>query len=148
MKLIRRLLGYAFATTVAAANLGDWTSVTRVSAGTQIEVIHGRLRRTSGVLVAATAEDITVETAMGSTVIARSEVRRVSLIRHSKKKRILLATAIGAGIGAAAAAIGVHSGDIDIRHDYVVAAGLVAGGGVGAVIGAASSGPVTIYRAP
>lgn len=125
-----------------------WDALAQLPAGATVEVIHGGLKRASGTLVEATSEGITVRTADGINVIARNDVRRVSVMRKSRKKRALLGAAMGAGVGALALALGANSGDIDIRRDIVVGAGAAAGADLGAAVGAATGGPETIYRAP
>lgn len=147
MKLTRLLCGLVVALAAFGADVGDWAAVARIVPGTPVEVISGQLQRTSGRILRATADEIAVETGQGASVIARPAVRRVSLLRGSRQRRVLLGTAIGAAVGAAALSIWAGAGDIDIRRDYVVGAGLAVGAAAGAGVGAATAGPVTIYRA-
>lgn len=126
----------------------EWSKVVAIAPGAKVEVIHGNLQRVSGTFVAANDDGVTVSTESGNRGIARNEVRRLSLQHKSRKKRTLIGLGLGAAAGAAALAIGATSGDIDIRRDLVVSAGALAGGGLGAAVGALSGGPETIYRAP
>jgi uncharacterized protein YcfJ len=147
MKLIQILMLAAMAATAGwSADPDSWDAVTRIPAGASVEVIHSGLERTEGSFANATGEAIVVSSASGAVRIARGDVRRVSVRGASRKKRALLGAAIGAGLGAAAFAIGAHSGDIDIRRDLVTGAGAVAGGGIGAALGAATGGLKTVYR--
>lgn len=81
-------------------------------------------------------------------MIAKTDVVRVSLVKSGRKRRALLGLALGAGAGAAALALAAQAGDIDIRRDLIAGAGAVAGGGIGAPVGASTGGPATIYRRP
>ena len=126
----------------------DWSSVSRLAGGTPVEVIHGNLKRAQGTLAGATADSITLRTDTGDATIPRTDVKRVSVRSASRSKRALIGAAIGSVALGAVAAIGAHTGDIDIRRDLVFGAGALAGAAGGAGIGAATSGPQTIYRAP
>ena len=125
--------------------------MTRLAAGTSVEVIHTGIKRAQGRVVAANPEDISIQTAGGPLRIERKDVRRVSVLptSNSRKRRALLGLAAGAGCGAAGLAIWATAKDVDIRRDLVVGAGAAAGAGIGAALGAVTgSGPRTIYRAP
>src|SRR5262245_19785311 len=103
---------WLLAVTVAAANGAerrDWNAVTQAPRGAQVEVIHSGLKRARGVLVEATAESITVQAEAGPTSIARADVSRVSILKRLRMNRTLVGAAIGAGVGAAAMALGAHS---------------------------------------
>jgi len=67
------------------------------------------------------SRSLTIRTASGTSVIPSAAVQRVSVTRHSRKKRTLIGMAIGAGVGAAGMAIGAHAGDADLRYDYLLA---------------------------
>lgn len=125
-----------------------WEAVNAIAAGTRIEIVHGALKRSNGTMVSCTDTAVTIETGAGTTVIPRSEVKRASVIRHSRKKRTLVGMAIGAGAGAAIMAIGAQAGDIDLRYDYLIGGGAVLGGAIGAGVGSLVGGPVTVYRTP
>jgi hypothetical protein len=133
---------------ITGAEPGDWNAVTQAPRGALVEVIHGGLKRATGVLMEATAESVTIRTDAGSSSFARANVRRLSIVKKSRKKRALLGAAIGAGAGAAAMALSANVGDIDIRRDIVVGVGAALGAAAGAGFGALSGGPETIYRAP
>jgi len=126
----------------------DWNSVSGLKAGTRIEVVHGNFKRSTGALTGATPDGITLTTGAGEVMVSRAEVKRISTASLSRKKRTLIGLAVGSGGMAIAAAIGAQAGDIDIRRDVVVGAAALAGGSVGAAIGAISGGPRTLYRAP
>ena len=151
---IRRSLGIALLALAASSTLLaqsaplEWGKVFAVAPGAKVEVVHGNLQRAVGAFVEATDDSVTVSSASGTSTIARADVRRFTIQNKSRKKRTLMGLAIGAAAGAAALAIGANSGDIDIRRDWVVAAGALTGGGLGAAAGAFSGGPETIYRAP
>jgi hypothetical protein len=130
-----------------AGDSSDWDALSRLDSGTRVEVIHGNLQRTQGTLSLITADELTIQTESGLQTLPRADIRRVSVPAKSKKKRILMSMAIGAAAGAAVTYLGAESGDIDIRRDYVVGAGLAAGAAAGAGIGALTVGPKTIYRA-
>jgi hypothetical protein len=117
-----------------------------VPAGTAVEVIHGALKRSNGHLAGVTEESLTVETGNGLSVIARTEVVRMSVLSRSRGKHALIGMAIGAAAGAVIAAAAVKSNDIDIRHDLIIGVPAALGGGIGAGIGAATGGPETVYR--
>jgi hypothetical protein len=126
----------------------DWSVVRGLHAGTPVEVVFGNLKRAAGPVVEATDDNLTVQTASGPSLIARSDVRRVSVTTRLRSKRALIGLAIGAGAGAAIAAIAVKSNDIDIRHDISIGVPMALGGAIGAGVGAATGGPRTVYRAP
>ena len=136
------------ATLQAEQGPSDWSAVNAVASGTRMEIVHGSLKRSSGTMVSSTGDSVTLATEAGTSVIPRGEVKRASIIRHSRKKRILIGMAIGAGAGAAIMAIGAQAGDIDLRYDYLMGAGAALGGGIGAGVGSVVGGPLTIYRAP
>ena len=114
--------------------------------GTRVEVTHNRLNRSQVALVHVTDSEIIIGGDAGSTTIARAEVMRVTVTTRSRRHRALLGLAIGAGVGALAMLASAKSGDIDIRRDYLAGGGAIVGAGAGAAIGAATAGPVTVYR--
>jgi hypothetical protein len=126
----------------------DWSAITRIASGTRVEIIHGALKLSTGELLDSTDEMLTLRTDGGTRVIPRIEVKRVSVIRHSRKKRMLIGMAAGAGAGAAIMLIGAEAGDVDIRYDYLMGAGAVLGGAIGAGVGSLVGGPETVYRVP
>lgn len=129
------------------ADPDPWAGVTRLPAGTHVEVIHGKLSRLRGPVLASSPESLIVQSETGRVELPRKEILRVSVHGNGRKKRALTGLALGAAAGAAVFAIGATTGDIDIRRDLVVGAGALAGGGIGAAVGAATAGPRTIYRA-
>ncbi|MFN0100734.1 MAG: hypothetical protein ACKV2U_01455 [Bryobacteraceae bacterium] len=131
-----------------AAESNDWSRVAGLRAGTPVEVIHGSMKRAAGTVTEANDSGIGIETRNGTVSILRAETKRVTITTHSRKKRALIGMAIGAGAGAAAMTIAAKTADIDLRHDWIAAAGAVLGGAAGAGVGALTGGPVTIYRAP
>jgi hypothetical protein len=126
----------------------DWSRVTALNSGVTVQVVHHGLKQSIGRLVAATSDELHLDTPSGPLQLARTDVRRVSVRQKSRKKRTLIGAALGAGAGAAIFAIGASSGDIDLRRDIVAVAGAALGAGVGAAIGAATGGLTTVYRAP
>ncbi|MEZ5367361.1 MAG: hypothetical protein R2748_34725 [Bryobacterales bacterium] len=146
MSWTKLLLGLAMAVAGFGEDPGDWAAVTLLSPGSRVEVVHGQLRKASGRFAGASMEEVRIETDAGVVAIARDAVVRVSRPGRSRKRRALIGAAIGAAAGAGVAALGANAGDIDIRRDYVVGAGVALGAGVGAGVGAASGGPVTVYR--
>lgn len=144
-----QILSLLVLTSAAAmgGDTGSWEAVTQAPRGATVEVIHAQVKRATGTLVDATEEGITIETTTGISLVARREVRRVSLVRKSRKKRALLGAVLGAAAGAAALALGASAGNIDIQRGLVTGAGAALGAGIGGAFGAMTGGSETIYRA-
>jgi hypothetical protein len=141
------LVALAAVATAASPDRGDWSAVNRLTAGTLVEVIHRGLQRSTGKLVEANDNGVTIESGGSSHTIARAGVRRISISSQRRSRRAVAGLALGAAGGAALMLVAAMAGDIDIRYDYLLPAGAVLGAGAGAGIAASTGRRVTIYRA-
>lgn len=149
-ELTAALAVLAFLPSLEASNRepGDWSHLTQVTSGQQIEVIDMNLKRTRGEFVASSAEQLQVKASNGVVTIPRAQVFRVSLLEKSRRLRnVLIGMAVGAAAGLATGAAVDSSFSEDDEH---VAKMLFTpiGVGAGAALGAAFPGFETIYRAP
>lgn len=143
------ILAAAFAgSTMAASSQDDWNSVVELQPGVKIEVVHGTLHKTVGLLTAASEDGITMQTDTGLRSLDRSEVLRVSFKSGSRKRRAIFGALAGAGAGAAVAAIGGANDSFEVQTGIVMAATATGGAGIGAAIGGATGGSRTVYRRP
>ena len=126
----------------AESNETDWSNVTSLKSGTKVEV-RTNSKRITGAVEAATPDTLTLRTKHGETKMTRSEVERVSTVSASRRKRALVAGAIGGPAAGAAVTVASH----DPLH---LANGPVAdapgGSEIGAAVGTLTGAPHTVYR--
>lgn len=143
------ILAVAFAgSAMAASNHDDWNAVVELQPGAKIEVVHGALQKTVGLLTAASSDGISMQTESGIRSMDRADVLRVNVKSGSRKRRALIGALVGAAAGTAFAAIGGASDSFEVRTGIVMAATATAGAGIGAAIGGATGGSRTVYRSP
>lgn len=131
--------------TMLAAERGDWNATTALRAGDKVGVVTADMKRVEGAFTSADDKAIVVD----GNAITKDKIVRV--YRKAGLSR-LTRTAIGAGIGVAAAVIITQTGGKRFENEggkfgvddgawYAIAIG--AGAGVGAASG---SGYQTIYQ--
>ncbi len=135
----------------AFSQQGNWDSLSQLKAGNKIHVVETNLKAVDGKFVRITDTDLTVRVDKQEVVIPRDQVYRVSR-RGGRGRNALIGLAIGAGAGVI---VGVASPELGTGKcaqgscvDSAVVAGLaLAGGGLGAGVGALIPHNPTGYRA-
>jgi hypothetical protein len=139
-----------------AGQIESWGKVEALAAGTRIEVGLAKDKTVSGTLAQVSAEGLALDRKGGPIQIARSDIRRVWVLRKgSRLKNVgiaaLVGFAIGCPIGAAKAGyIGdTNHPSLGLRGGYCLALG---GFGAGIAAGVVAPFPATkstlVYRAP
>jgi hypothetical protein len=141
-------LAAVLAASATAATHDDWNDVVELPQGARIEVVHGALQKTEGLLAAVSVDSLSIQTESGPRTLDRADVHRVTVKSGSRKRRVLIGTIVGAASGAAFAAVGGAIDSFEVRTGIVMAAAVTGGAGIGAAVGAAASGSRTVYRSP
>jgi len=115
--------------TLAATS--DWVAVQRLVAGDRVEVRLSTGKTTAGAIDHVTADAVYLQTQTGA--ISRDEIRQLYVKRRGNRGRRVL---IGAGVGAAAAAVAApRIMEHETGYGGAVAGTVVFGAVVGAVVG-------------
>jgi hypothetical protein len=131
------------------AQSAEWSRLESIANGAEIRVELSGKRTLKGRLQAVTADAVILNAASGPQTLGRSEVRRVSLKKTSRRMRHALiglagGGAVGVGIGLAARCTGF----CPVSRGQIVAVTTVAGALVGTVVGAVipSGGWQKVYQ--
>jgi hypothetical protein len=124
----------------------SWDNLSRLKAGTRIEVVDMNLKKVKGVFLSFSEGSITFRASKTEQSINRPDVYRVNNRDNNKHLRnglIGVGIGVGAGLGIGAATCGTCS---DSWRGTVMGAMAGMGGGLGA-IGFAVGSHETVYRA-
>jgi hypothetical protein len=145
--IVVSILGLMMGVQVAVAEprpeKANWDNVKQLLPGEEIRVVLNDAKSYRGLLQTVTDQAIVVRLATGDQTFARENILRVSAKGEPHRGRnAALGALIGMGAGAAAFGAGYQDG-------YAALAGLVPGGGIGAIVGAVlpSGGWHEVYRA-
>ena len=124
-----------------------WEDVRSVTAGQKVEISVRKGETARGAFVSASETGVVVREKGGERGIARDEIRKVRVGDPARRLRNgLIATAIGAGVGAAiGCAVCPHCANEGAGGKFI-GPGVALGAGIGAAAGFISSPPRTIYR--
>jgi len=115
-----------------AAASDDWSAVTRLATGSALRVEVSAEPSTTGRLVSAQTNQVTISTGSSQRTLLRPEIRRVILVQRRTGQRAKRGLIIGAIAGGLVGGLGTKSNQVPW------AAFLAAGwGAIGATIGAA-----------
>jgi len=125
------------------AQTDNWILLRGIYPGqdTHVHTLDGRLL--TGGFISTTDDNIVIRQRMGDETFAKSQIKKVSVRKLSKRGRNSL---VGAGIGALA--MGGLAAAVTKGDGTVTAAAALAYGIIGAGIGALFAGYDTLYRAP
>ena len=147
----RATLALAFLLLAPALTLsqsaGDsWDNLQQLKPGQKIQVVDKEMRTFRGEFVSFADETITLREKSGEQSVERVKVVRVSVRDTSHRTRnMLLGAAIGGGIAVAATVVPLIANSNEGNSCGVCVAGIAAGIGGGAAIGAIP-GNRTVYR--
>ena len=137
------ILVLAAASLVAQAD--NWNLLRGIYPGqtTHVHALDGRFN--SGKFISTTDDNIVIRLRTGDQTFTKNEIKKISVLKSSKRWRN---AGIGAAIGASAiGAAAIASNDLD-GHGSLVAGAVIGYGLIGAGIGALFPGYDTLYRAP
>lgn len=148
---VNRLRGALLLIPVAAfaADTQNWANLESLRVGDRIGIIQSDLKRVEGQYQGSTDAGLTIHTDQNVTLPKDSVVRVYRRPHLSRKKRVLLGAAIGAGAGGAVGGGLANASNNEGFFGYNGAVGVTIGGGagVGAAIGAATGGGYhTVYQ--
>src|ERR1700679_2508664 len=106
MRKIMFLLGVLTVPSFSLAqNNPDWSNLTKLHAGQQIQIVETNSQKHPGTFVSASDTSLVYRETAGEHSIEKQDVQSVKLIEHQRRPRpTLIGAAIGAGAGAGIAA--------------------------------------------
>lgn len=150
--MIRITLAFALSAILLTAtplDKSDWRNVVGLPIGEKVHVTRTNQTKMKAEFVSATADSLTIRNKTGEIIIPKAEVRRVGQPARSKRGRH---AAIGAGIGATAAAtvvaVAVRGAGWDFYTWIAFAIGVASWAGIGALIGVLIPSVPAIYEVP
>jgi thiamine pyrophosphate-dependent acetolactate synthase large subunit-like protein len=125
----------------------DWQSLSQLQSGQKIQLIDANHQKHSGAFSSFTDQAIVLHERGGDQTIQRANVLRVKLQRRSHRLRnVIVAGALGAGVGAGIGYVATPSGKIAFTQGDGAGLGAALGFVGGAVVGAVVPSHKTIYR--
>ncbi len=125
----------------------SWDNLKQLKPGQRVKVVDKQMKTLKGEFVSFTDEAISLREKNGEQSVERAKVVRVSVRDTSHRTRnMLLGAAIGGGIAVAATIVPLAANSNEGNSCGVCVAGIAAGFGGGAALGAIP-GNRTVYRA-
>jgi hypothetical protein len=125
----------------------DWSNLTKLHAGQQIQIVETNSQKHSGTFVSASDTSLVYRETAGEHSIEKQNVQSVKVIEHQRRPRhTLIGAAIGAGAGAAICAAAWEDHGFLGGKGAGAAVGAAIGGVSGAVVGALLPTHSTIYN--